>query len=189
MKTSSQDRINAIEAWFQSHDDGDFARMPEEHLSTRSGDFNTAKSILYMTKPGCLPRIKLLLHVLQPLAVIGRYGLPDMRDMPLIQDSSSTIIFIGDADPPDILVYAWLREHAKIAWMGVSDSFLDQHGNHAPPAIRLPLSDTEREVLKHLDKLCPDYRMLVGEFCASLLDAGVKIELEGAIANLQSKSS
>jgi len=101
----------------------------------------------------------------------------------LIQGSSPSIdgIFVGDADPPDILVFSWLREYVPIRWHGVNDEFLVRHGNRDYGGIRIPLSDAERETVRKLPQFCPDFRELLGEYCSSLLDDGFKIELEGAI--------
>ncbi len=37
------------------------------------------------------------------------------------------LFFLGDADPPDLLTFAWLRAHTSIAYLGVNDQFLHNH--------------------------------------------------------------
>ena len=179
MPDSPLSRIELIESWFRNHDDGEFCLLPWDVLSSRGGDFANARTVLYTTKGHVLATIKGLPFLDPPIATIGRNGLPSPDDLPLLKRSQRRM-FIGDADPPDIMIFAWLREHIPIVWHGVSDAFLEHHGNRDNHSIRIPLSDSEAESYKHMTILCPDYRELLGPYCSSLLDDGFKIELEGA---------
>ena len=183
MTRSSAGRIKSIESWFRENEDGELCELPIDYLSARTGDHFNARTVMYTTKSHCLPRVRGLGNFEAPIATIGRYGLPSSHDLPLIQGSSTVInrIFMGDADPPDILVFSWLREHVPICWHGVNDEFLVRHGNRDCEGIRIQLSDAERETVKKLPQYCPDYRDMLGEYCSSLIDDGFKIELEGAI--------
>ena len=188
MNQASQNRADGIEAWFRAHEDGDFCLSPSNPLSVCVGDLANARTIVYTTKYQCLPRIKDVSQLQEPIAIIGRYGLPVHDDLSLLRGSSKASIFIGDCDPPDILVFAWLREHLPIVWLGVNDDFLVRHGTRKLDWIRIPLSDAERKTVPYLPTLCPDYREFVGEYCSSLIDDGFKIELEGAIINRDSQA-
>ncbi|QDU76698.1 hypothetical protein Pan97_37530 [Bremerella volcania] len=117
------------------------------------------------------------------VAVIGRYGLPISTDVAFLRESKREVVFVGDADPVDLLVFALLREYLSIRWLGVSDEFLLAQGNQAWPRIQTPLASSEKETCKRLARFCPDYRSLLGTQCSALLDAGMKIELEGALLN------
>jgi hypothetical protein len=183
MTRSSVSRIKLIESWYRAHEDGQFCEYPSDPRSARTGDHSNARTVIYNTKNHCLPQIRGLTKFEAPIAAIGRYGLPSNHDLPLIQGSSTVInrIFVGDADPPDILVFSWLREYVPIRWHGVNDEFLVRHGNRDYDGIRIRLSDAERETVRKLPQFCPDFRELLGEYCSSLLDDGFKIELEGAI--------
>lgn len=183
MTRSSASRIRSIESWFRANEDSQFCEYPSDHRSVQTGHHSDARTIIYTTKNHCLPRIRGLTKLEPPIATVGRYGLPSSHDLPLIQGSSPSIdrIFVGDADPPDILVFSWLREYVPIRWHGVNDEFLVRHGNRDYGGIRIPLSDAERETVRKLPQFCPDFRELLGEYCSSLLDDGFKIELEGAI--------
>lgn len=114
------------------------------------------------------------------MAVLGRYGLPAVADLPFVLGNSPQRVFLGDCDPPDILIFVWLREHLPIVWHGVNDEFLERHGTRSFDEIRIPMSDAERATVSILPRLCPDFRQLVGEYCASILEDGFKIEIEGA---------
>lgn len=181
MNQASQDRVDEIEAWFLAHKDGEFGVAPSDYASVRIGDAATARTIVYTTKHQCLRRIRDLSQLPEPIATLGRYGLPTDDDLPFVCRSSPTRIFIGDCDPPDILVFAWLREHLPIVWHGVNDDFLERHGTRSLDWIRIPLSAAERKAVSVLPQLCPDFRTLLGKYCSSIIDDGFKIELEGAV--------
>jgi hypothetical protein len=178
---SSKERVDAIEAWFHSHDDGDFGIAPDGYDSVRVGNPMLAKTVIYTTKNACLSRVRSLSQLPSPMAVIGRYGLPTVDDLPFVFGSSPSRIFIGDCDPPDILIFSWLREHLPIVWHGVNDNFLELHRTRFIEWIWIPMSVSEREAVSLLPELCPDYRKLIGDYCASVLEDGFKIEIEGAI--------
>ncbi len=180
MNRDSQEVLAAIEAWFREHDDGAFSIAPSDHFSVRIGDATLARTVVYTTKPSCLSRVRSLLLLASPVAVLGRYGLPAVADLPFVLGNSPNRIFIGDCDPPDILIFAWLREHLPIVWHGVNDAFLERHGTRSLDGIRIPMLDSELATVSILPRLCPDFRQLVGEYCASILDDGFKIEIEGA---------
>ena len=179
----NNNRVAAIEEWFREHEDGDFSIVPVEIPSARDGDSLAARTLIYITKQSCLPRIEVGAFV-QPVATLARYGLPSLDDLDYLRSGCSEVsrLFFGDADPPDLLVFAWLREHVPIQWAGVSHDFLNSRSYDGNPGIHIRLSDSERAAIAELGRLCPDYRGLVGKSCASLLDIGMKIELEGALA-------
>ena len=183
MVESSATRIDQIESWFRKHDDGEFSVLPSEQPSTQTGDLTNARTIVYTTKRHCVPRIKGFSQFGEPIAMIGRYGLPLLADLPLLLGSAQSPIFIGDGDPPDLMIFSWLREHLSIIWHGVNDKFLEIHGNRDIAWIRIKMSETELEARKLLPDLCPDYRQLLGPYCSSLLDRGFKIEVEGSITD------
>jgi len=183
MNSASTNRIEAIESWFRANDDGDFCVCPSDHASVRISGNGDAQTVVYITKNHCLSRICGLTQLHQPVATLGRCGLPVNDDLPFVRGSATSVtrMFIGDADPPDLLAFAWLREHLPIEWHGVSDEFLVRHGNLNNARIQIRLSKSEMAAVPALTKFCPDFRDLLGPYCSSLLDNGFKIELEGAI--------
>ena len=128
-----------------AHEDGGFCLSPSNPSSVCVGDVTDARTIVYTTKYQCLPRMKDLSRLQEPIAIIGRYGLPVNDDLSLVRGTSQAPIFMGDCDPPDILVFGWLREHLPIDWHGVNDDFLVRHGIRNYEWIRIPLSDSERK--------------------------------------------
>ena len=182
MSADSQNLAAAIERWFREHEDGEFSIVPAEVPSARVGDRRTARTLIYTTKQCCLPQLEVA-EFAQPVAALGRYGLPRDADVAWIRGEGHEIsrLFFGDADPPDLLVFAWLREHVSIQWAGVSDEFLKVRGYDGDPHVQIRLADSESAAVTQLVHLCPDYRELLGKSCASLLERGLKIELEGAM--------
>lgn len=170
-----------IAAWFRQHEDGEFCVLPEEHSSLRIGEYLTAPTTVYLTKPNQIERCQQAAIWPIQAAVIGRYGLPIAADIALLRESNQVVEFVGDADPVDLLVFAWLREHVSIRWLGVSDSLLHALGIEPWPRIQIRLAPSEQETIGQLARLCPDYRTLLGTKCTTLLEAGWKIELEGAL--------
>ena len=182
MTRSAETRIALIEAWFRAHEDGEFCEYPSDHMSVLTGDHFNARTVIYTTKSHCIPQLHGL-TLEAPVATIGRYGLPNSLDLALLSNHATSVnrVFIGDADPPDLLVFSWLREHVPILWYGVNDDFLIRHDHRTFDGVQIALSDSERETVQKLPQLCPDFRELLGKTCSSLLDDGFKIELEGAI--------
>lgn len=186
MTPRSSNRAREIEAWFYDHQDGEFVVLPSAHPSSIEGHPTTSRTVLYTTKGHCLAHKLRPLGVAHPVTIVARYGMPGPNDL-LHFDGlpvGATCCFLGDADPLDILAFAWLREHCAIGWLGVNDEFLSRIAtqDQAPPEI--PMSEAEKQAMHALADLCPDYRDLVGPRCSATLDRGFKIELEAAIINL-----
>lgn len=185
MNPESQRRVSTIESWFRENEDGEFALRPYDQEPIRGGDHCHAHTIIYTTKPRCLACVNGIWDLPRSVATVGQYGLPLTSDLEFLVGSSESCnrIFIGDADPPDLLIYSWLREFVSITWYGVSDRFLEHHGNLENKRIWISLSNAETDAVAVLADICPDYQDLLGEYCASLLKRRFKIELEGAIIN------
>lgn len=173
-------RIQLIESWFEAHQDGEFAVLPAEHATAVLGDPETARTLVYSTKAECAARLAGSCGFAEPISMVSRYGLPSASDAALLESLAdrTTWVFVGDADPPDILVFAWLEQHAPIQWRGVSDVVLQQFGHRDLEAISIPMSAAEKDTVLLLNDLCPDFREFLGPQCAAILDRGFKVELE-----------
>ncbi|MGN6547191.1 MAG: hypothetical protein ACTHK7_19215 [Aureliella sp.] len=178
-----------IETWFQQCVDGEFTLATTAIPLIHSGMPVTAQSIVYCTKPHCLGRLRILERLPAPYAVIGRYGLPLGDRLDEVWGTTLGSYFVGDADPVDLFIFAWLRAQRDLQWIGLSDDFLLGQNTDQLNRITVPLSKAEADAVARLPLVCPDYRELLGPYCSSLLDSGCKIELEGAIITLQESSS
>jgi hypothetical protein len=185
----SRDRAREIESWFQDHEDGEFVVPLPNHRSSVVGDSSAVRAVIYTTKMHCLHHRLHALNISPPVMIVGRYGLPISPDLPHLDTLpvGTRCYFLGDADPPDILAFAWLREHAAICWLGVNDRLLNL--GQAPYLARLEIamSEAEKETMRMLPDLCPDFRDLLGPYCSRTLERGFKIELEAAMINLGSR--
>jgi hypothetical protein len=184
MRPSNRDR--EIECWFHDHEDGEFVVAASDHRSSVVGDSTTARTVIYTTKFHCLGHNLHALDVAHPVMIVGRYGLPVSSDLIHLNALSvdTCCYFLGDADPPDILVFAWLREHAAIGWMGVSDNLLNQGQASDGASREIAMSEAEKRTMRMLPEFCPDFRDMLGPYCSRTLDRGFKIELEAAMINL-----
>ncbi len=119
-----------IRQWFVDHEDGNFAVPPHDHPYFMVPAPAGANCVIYTTKPQSM--LAALCHngVEVPCGVIGRYGLPaeaDMDDLKALV-GNRRFMFVGDADPCDLLIFAWLRARADISFRGLSDLLYDRCG-------------------------------------------------------------
>ena len=147
------------------------------------------RTVIYTTKVHCLDHHLHALDVAHPVMIVGRYGLPVSPDLIHLDalPVGTRCYFLGDADPPDILAFAWLREHAAIGWLGVNDKLLNQSPASDRALLEIAMSEAEKQTMRMLPDLCPDFRDLLGPYCSKTLDRGFKIELEAAMINLGSR--
>ncbi len=183
MCVRSDRRIQLIESWFQAHEDGEFAILPAEHATAILSDPEAARTLVYTTKAECAARLAGSCGFAEPVSMVSRYGLPSASDAALLESLAdrTACVFFGDADPPDILVFAWLEQHVPIQWRGVSDAVLLQFGHRDLKAISIPMSAAEKDTVPLLNDLCPDFRKLLGPQCAAILERGFKVELEAVL--------
>jgi hypothetical protein len=180
------DLINRIEVWFQSHDDGEFAQAdwpvsvvippPSDHCR-----------VIFTTKP----RIALICiedsrHPIS-FGLIGRYGLPSRCDVRWLDEISNSrrLLFLGDMDPVDLMIFAWLRASLaanRVVYLGLNDTLLTGLGLSSTETLTIPCSKSEQDALPLLDKVFPDFREEIGPNCTALLRQNQKIELEAFLS-------
>lgn len=182
-------RVHEIEAWFRDHENGEFVVAPSSQPSKLVGDSSTSRTVIYTTKLPCLLANLSAFDVEHPVLIVARSGLPIPTDLIHLKDLpvSANCWFVGDADPPCILTFAWLREHVAIGWLGVNDELLNRNPTSDCGRLKIRMSDAEQRSLSALPNLCPDFRDFLGPRCCEALDGGFKIELEGAMMHLRSE--
>ena len=182
MTSSSHDRVARIEAWFHSYHDGKFTILSDDERFKYFGEVEQAETVAYFAKSHCRSCHEFTPEIVHPLAIVARYGPPRSDDLTVPRAGSAKRLFFGDADPVDLFIYAWLREHMPIDWYGVNDRFLHLDStNHLSP-YHIRLSESETAAVAILPDVISEYRELLGPYCSSLLDRGFKIELEGEIS-------
>ncbi len=178
------DPTRLIEDWFASHDDGEFVAATRARPYSVVGPTTDGRPIVFTTKPSTvLPALYPDEEADGP-GVIGRYGLPSRTDLGWIAAliGSRELLFLGDMDPVDLVVFAWLRSSLsprQVTFAGVNDALLEAAGLSETPAVAMPLAPSEQQSLALLRKVLPDLGHTVGPNCARLLEQGHKIELEG----------
>lgn len=91
-------------------------------------------------------------------------------------------VFLGDADPVDLLIYAWLRQRVPIEYVGLSDRLLDATGTPRCDNLLIKLNEQESAALPLLHQSISDLEALIGPWCAGLLSSGRKIEAEAMLS-------
>lgn len=171
-----------IEQYFAAHEDGEFSRPSRGLAFTVMGPATRTAKILYTTKvhaSDCLFGENLL----PGYGWIARYGLPDAADAVWLRQFARgrTLLFLGDMDPPDLLVFAWLRHKLrgiKLRHIGVNDHLLTACTLTPSSRSTIPFSVSERKALPLLDKVWPDWHATIGPTCSALLASGHKLEVE-----------
>lgn len=182
------DSLDRIAAWFEKRDgDGEFVRNADLIPRANLDAVTDASRIIYTTKPRLfaaeLPRVEAPLH----RSVIGRYGLPTADDLRRISEiaADATIVFLGDLDPPDLLIYAWLRGHLhprKITHAGVNDRLLAALRIVVIDSMLVPAAPSEIDSLAFLKDAFPNCVDATGVACAQIIQRGFKLELEALVS-------
>ena len=178
-----------IERWFDAHHDGEFTCLPQTAPYTLIAPANGAR-LIYTTKPPTILEAITRIEPVPQVGLLGRYGLPATGDAAWIVRlvEGRPLWFLGDLDPPDLLVFAWLRAKLgpeRIQFAGIRDELLSAASFTAGSPERIALSASEVEALVPMDRLLPDLGTLVGPHCEELLRAGEKLELEGLVHGRQ----
>lgn len=183
---------NPIRDWFEQHDDddGDFCIAPRSVPFDVVPPKNATDTVLYCTKQHLIHK---LLHELDdekqgdeklenwpPFATVLRYGLPSESDIAWLAATTGSrrLLFLGDADPADLLIYAWLRERLTIEYRGLSDALLEKCGVPFENRLTIEMKPAERAAMPLVMHHLGDLPATLGPWCGGLLAAGRKIELE-----------
>lgn len=180
------DVLNAIDDWFvRVGDENEFVRCQRAGAYAVVGPTKTESKPIYIyaTKPSCVLAAKRKYLEFDELGLISRSGLPRLEDVSWLRDmlGEHELIFLGDMDPVDLMVFAWLREYlkqAQVTYLGISDTYLNQLQVELPQAFIMLCAPSEQTSLSFLEAVFPDFREVVGANCAGLLADGRKIELE-----------
>lgn len=141
-------------------------------------------AILYCTKQHSLLGLIQKLDRDPNFEAILRYGLPseEVADWLRSQVGSRRLLFLGDADPADLLIYSWLRERLPIQYAGLSDELLLRCGVELSDHLTIQLAESEVAALPLVRQCLGDLPRHVGQWCSDLLNSGRKIEVEALIS-------
>jgi hypothetical protein len=130
------------------------------------------------------------------VAIFSRFGPLDGPQRALVravvQSVGAPMYFIGDLDPLDLVTYATLAEPGESAiataeYLGVADPWLERcerdllsQGRTSMQQVCIPMDSEEREGFELLKQVPIDWGGLIGPRALSMLESGMKLELEGA---------
>ncbi len=182
------DSTKSIEAWFAAHnDDGEFVCGERTVPYSVIGPADSIGQVIFTTKPMILSTAIQSQDVNEEFGMVGRYGLPCKGDLRWICDlvGSRRLLFLGDMDPVDLMIFAWLRailQARPVKYLGVSDDFLNSLQVCPTESLVIASAPSEEKSLVLLEKVFPDFRETVGHKCAKILMRGQKIELEAIVS-------
>ena len=178
------DATRLIEAWFAENEDGEYVSGTRARPFSVVGPTTDGAAIVFTTKPGVVVAALCPGAEADGPGVIGRCGLLSRTDLDWIGGMIGTreLLFLGDMDPADLMVFAWLRSSLgprRVTFAGVNDALLEAAGLSATTALGIPLVPSEQRSLTVLRRVLPEIASTVGPNCARMLEQGRKIELEG----------
>jgi hypothetical protein len=172
-----RDRIGQV-------DGGELAYLPAAYAYSVVFPARQSRAFIYTTKTQAVLRLFTFPDEELPVGMIGRYGLPRDEDVSKIASivRDYAVYFLGDCDPFDLLVFAWLRQHLSIHFLGTSDAVVAALGIDVNERITIPLSDEEQGAMSLVREVWPEFAESVGPSCAAILDDNRKLELEALVS-------
>lgn len=184
--------IERIEDWFGGqYQDADFIRCPHNYPFDIIGPKPEGDRVVYCTKKSIAYRALQETESDLTAGLIARCGLPHREEATWLREfiGERKLIFVGDLDPVDIMVFAWLRQRLEpitTVHHGINDSFVAALDVVIPNTYRIQLKPTEAAAVAELGELIPDVRDVLGPECFRILNEGYKIELEAVVSALGS---
>lgn len=175
---------DVIRDFFLAHEDGEFVVAPRDLPFQVIGASREPSWVLVVTKvqsmmPHLVDRSQ---KTPEHFSVVGRAGLPNPWDAAWLAEwiGERPACFLGDLDPVDLLVYAWLRRRVDGAlnFVGISDHLLFRMGLRCSDVPSLECSPAEKKALPLVKRMVGEASDRIGPDCLKLLESGRKIELE-----------
>src|SRR5262245_40675597 len=178
-----------IEAWFDNpaNEEGDFFRGWNAYW-LRSPRANTGR-VLYLTKQHVLSRIFETATEDLDIGYICFPGLPLRADAAWLTAfvGNRRLIFFGDLDPADVMIFAWLRARlpaANVIHFGLNDGMQQRIGYSMPSNCQIRLNTPERNAVANIEQFVPDMRDLLGPNAFDVWQNGFKFEVETLLSYL-----
>jgi hypothetical protein len=184
----AKDAAGIIERWFEEHGEDEFFPSQRGDPYQIVGPTKSAQRIIYATKSSIIFRSFEDSPAPEGLGIVARCGLPNKSDVDWFADIVGTreLLFLGDMDPVDLMIFAWLRARLtsiSVSYLGISDNFISKLSCHIPESYRLQLSPSERAAVPVLEEVLK-LQETIGPGCFTLLKKGYKIELEAVVTVL-----
>jgi hypothetical protein len=178
------DAIARIDRWFDgSHEEGDFFRVERNAPYFIYGPNRDCGIVFYCTKQHIASDAMDDKLASFDAMLVSRSGLPREEDVKWLQDlfSDRQVVFVGDLDPVDVMIFAWLRlrlASTRIAHHGINDQLIGILNLSIPKNYQIELKAIERAAAAELTDIVPDLEKLLGRECLQILTDGNKLELE-----------
>ena len=164
-------------------DDGEVTSQDRSFPFAVVPPLDNENTVLYVTKWTAIQRISESSLNSMNCGVVARYGLPKVEDIFWIKEFANDrkLLFLGDCDPFDLLVYHAISKVFEVEYVGVSDRLLTLWDVDIDKNITISLVDAEVEALEYLLARNPQLESLLGTECYRMLREGRKMEIEAAI--------
>lgn len=176
-----------IRTWFAEHEeDGDFPCSPCHPYEVLRPGADDGR-IIFTTKPRSVALAIKANSGCANLGMMGRFGLPDETDLDWIVSAGSRrqLLFLGDMDPVDLLVFAALRAMlpaGNVSYLGISDTYLAKLDVFIPKSYFIRCTSSEIASLALLKEVFPKLREFIGPKCLQHLEQGMKLEVEAIVS-------
>jgi len=185
----TRDPATLIEEWFLTHNgDGEFYRPDSSTPYTVITPSKLNTQIVFCTKPAIVSRLFDGNSPSDVTGIIGRCGLPYVPDLRWVRRIAGgrRIVFLGDMDPVDLMIFAWLRihlTHKRIAFLGIGDVLLKCMRLPLSSTNTIPLAPSEGRAVGHLAVVLPKFHHIIGPKCSRLIKGGYKVEVEALMGS------
>src|SRR5258708_28282716 len=155
----AKDPTQLIEEWFAGRKaDGEFVRCGRDYAYQFIPPARRGAPIIYTTKAIAFAAGTAKGWSDKTFGFIGRYGLPNQADASAIRRlvGGHKLFFLGDLDPQDLLIFAWLRARLRpkrIQFLGICDRYLYRLKVVLPETFHIRLSRSERRSMMLLSSV------------------------------------
>lgn len=160
------DLVSPIDDWFTRHlDDGEVGRWPKPHPLL--GSVCAGGTVFLTTKPSVGAALLEKLGHPPSMAIMGTPGLPGQDQVAWLSTEleRSSVAFLGDLDPPDLLIFAFLKRSlgVELNYAGISDRMLIATKLHSRTStFVISQSAAELSSQSLLREAIPSLRSMVG---------------------------
>jgi hypothetical protein len=176
--------IESLRKQVAAFDDGEITTQDRTYPFNVVPPLANSKSVLYTTKFHSLRRFSESLETGPPCGVLARYGMPEIEHISWISAfvNDRTLLFLGDCDPFDLIVFSALASVFEIEYLGVSDRLLKLMDVDIDHHLTIPLESGEAAALELILEKSDRMQTLVGPNCYAMLKEGRKMEIEAVVS-------
>lgn len=181
---------NLIDHWFSGDfEDGDFIRADRCACYFVLAPLASSKVVYYFPKSSIAFAAAQKVEGPIDFGIISHSGLPNEVDVDWLVTAigNRQLLFIGDLDPADIMIFAWLRDRLsslRVTHLGINDLFLERVKVVVPRRYQIRMRSSEVTACVAITQTIPDLAQMLGPNCFQVLANGYKIEIEAIISSI-----